>query len=46
MYELLLGRLLRAALLSAAVRPGAVRYLPARWTLSEGPDGRSALRAA
>jgi putative ATP-binding cassette transporter len=44
-YGLLVKRLPGAALLSAAVRPSAVRHLAAQWTLAER-GGRSVLQAA
>ncbi|HEX2485703.1 MAG TPA: ABC transporter ATP-binding protein/permease [Myxococcota bacterium] len=44
-YGLLVKHLPGAALLSAAVRPSAVRHLAAQWTLAER-GGRSVLQAA
>lgn len=45
-YRLMVERLPRAAVLSAAPRADAVRHLPVHWMLSDRGDGRSVLRAA
>src|SRR5262245_26069933 len=45
-YEILTGRLPKAALVSVAERPGVLPYLPRRWNLAADAQGRVALEAA
>jgi putative ATP-binding cassette transporter len=45
-YATLTGKLPRAAVLAVAERPGVLPYLPRRWKLAAGADGRVALEAA
>ena len=45
-YAALTRHLPRAAVLAVAERPGVLLYLPRRWNLAAGADGRVALGAA
>jgi putative ATP-binding cassette transporter len=45
-YEVLLQRLPRAALISLGTRAGVIDLFPRRWTLAERPDGSTTLEAA